>query len=153
MSIQDKAAFAAKISILLEYGRKEITTKKQLEKFPIGSIISYLNQQDLYRPGGFITKFADNYFIYVTPDFKTKYRVKYKNVKKMWVGDVYKVKNDVISLSETTQKETNFPVKIGETVIYYASNNFNKTRYMNSKKFKIITTWYDYFIKKDKVDN
>ncbi|AKI81609.1 hypothetical protein [Acanthamoeba castellanii mimivirus] len=147
--MSDKAVLAAKISNLKEHGRKEITSKEKLEKFPIGSIVSYTNKQDIYRTGGFITKFADEYFIYVTPDFQTKYRVKYKNVKKMWVGNVYKVKNDIISLSETTQKETNFPVKIGDTVIYYASKKFDKTRYMNTKKYKTLLNWYEYFHKNE----
>ena len=93
----NKSRIETKIQGYLESGRKEITTKTQLEKYPVGSMISYKNKNDDFKQGGFIIKFADNYLIYITPDFTTKYRVWYKNIKTMWVGDVYKTKNDLVS--------------------------------------------------------
>ncbi|AVG46839.1 hypothetical protein [Acanthamoeba polyphaga mimivirus] len=141
-----KAVIAAKISNLLEYGRKQITTKKELEQYPIGSLISYMNKNDEFKQGGFIIKYAEEYFIYITPDFKTKYRVRYQNIKKMWVGNVYKIiGNDIISLSKTSQKKTDHPVKIGNIIVYYASKKFDKTRFMNTKKYNIMVNWYEYF--------
>src|SRR5262245_40366681 len=94
----EKARLEGKIVSFIENGRKEITTKKQLEKYPVGSLISYINKANVFKLGGFILKFSDDYFIYIKPDFQTKIRARYKNIKKMWVGDVYKVKNDLISL-------------------------------------------------------
>jgi hypothetical protein len=141
----NKARIEAKIMCFTENGREEITTKKQLEKYKIGSLVSYTNTANVFKMGGFITKFADEYFIYVTPDFTTKYRVRYVNIKKMWVGDVYRVKNDLISLTETIQKKTNFEIKINDVVIFYARNSFDVKRFKSTDKYKRLVAWNEYF--------
>lgn len=142
---KDKARIGAKIINLIENGRKEITTKEQLEKYEIGSLISYVNNADIFKSGGFIIKFADEYFIYITPDFKTKYRVRYINVKKMWIGNVYKIKNDLVSLSKSTQKPTKFEIKINNIIIHYARNSFDVKRFMSTEKYKRLIAWNEYF--------
>lgn len=142
----NRAAIAAKIDTLIENGRKEITTKEELEKFPIGSLISYMNKNNIYKLGGFIIKFADEYFIYITPDFTTKYRVRYRNILKIWVGDVYSVTNDVVSLVKTKQKKTKFPVKIDNIVVYYAARLFDFKRFMNTERYRIMNNWFNYFV-------
>ena len=63
----------------------------------------------------------------------------------MWVGDVYKVINDIISLAKPTQEPTKFPVKIGNNIVHYATNSFFIKRYMCSRKYKIMINWYNYF--------
>lgn len=141
----DKASLSAKISNMIEYGRKEITTKEELEEFPIGSLISYMNKNNIFKTGGFIIKFSDEYFIYIMPDFTTKYRVRYKNVLKMWAGDVYSVKNDIVSIVKSLNKKTNFPVKLDNIVIYYGKNNFDVKRFMNTDKYKNMIKWYEFF--------
>lgn len=142
----NKDIINAKILMMLENGRIEVTNKEELEKYPIGSLISYININDEYKEGGFITKFRDDYFIYITTDFTNKYRARYKNVKMMIVGDVYKVKRDVISLTKTTQKtKTKFPIIVGGICIRYAQGNFDSKRYMSTDRYKILTQWYDYF--------
>ena len=141
----DKARINAKILSLVENGRKEVTTQKQLEKYPVGSLISFKTKSGTFRPGGFITKFSDESFIYVTPDFKTKYRGTYENINKMWVGDVYKVKNDLISLAKSTQKSTNFEVKVNDVIIFYARNSFDKKRIISTDKYKRLMMWNEYF--------
>ena len=143
--INDKANLLAMIETLVANGRKEITKKSQLEKYPIGSLISYINKSDMYRKGGFIVKYSDKYFIYVTPDYKHKYRVKYDNIKRMWVGDPTKIEKDLISLKPATNTKTNFPAKIGDTIIYYAKDNFALRRYKNTQKYKRTQEWYNYF--------
>lgn len=135
----------AKISNLIENGRKEITTKEELEQFPIGSLISYMNKNNEFKIAGFITKFSDDYFIYIVPDFTQKYRVRYTNVIKMWVGDVYSVKKDIISFTKTSKNKTDFPVKLNNVILYYAKHNFDKKRYMNTNKYEISCKWIDYF--------
>lgn len=137
-----------KISNWIERGRVEITTKKELEKYNIGSPISYQNCNNIIRQG-YLYKIKDDWFIFITMNLDKKYRVRYKNVIKMWVGDVYKTNDDIISLT-TNQKETNFPVKIGDNVIHYALNNFKAKRFMNTDKYQRMVKWYDYFINKDK---
>lgn len=143
----DKARLANKINNMITNGRVEVTTRNELEKYKIGSLISYMNKSNMYRAGGFITKFADEYFIYVTPDFKTKYRVKYANVSKMWVGDVYKVHNDVISAAPTTRFITKFPVIFNDQIIYYAPNNTELKRFCYTEKYTRLLAWDEYFNK------
>jgi hypothetical protein len=111
-----------------------------------------MNNNDIFKPGGFIIKFADEYFAYITPDFTTKYKVRYNNVKKMWVGDVYKVTGDLISFAKPTQNPTNFPVKIGNNVVYYAKSSYHVKRFICTAKYKRMINWYNYF-KKDDTDD
>lgn len=141
----DKATIAAKIDTIIENGRKEITTKKQLEKFPIGSLISYMNIDNMFRPGGFIIKFSTDYFIYITPDFSTKYRARYSRILKMWAGDVYNTKSDIVSIVTSSQDKTNFPVMIDDIVIYYGKRSFDAKRFTHTAKYKKIVEWYNYF--------
>ncbi len=133
------------ITTRIENGRKGLTTKKQLEKFPIGSLISYMNVNNVFRPGGFIIKFATEYFIYITPDFSTKYRVRYSHVLKMWAGDVYHTKNDFVSIVQTTHEKTNFPVVVNNITVYYANKTYDAKRFKNTEKYKKIIQWCQYF--------
>lgn len=135
-----------KISYMKEHGRKEINNKEELENFPIGSLISYVNKKGEFRQGGYIIKFAEDYFIYLSIDFSTKYRVRYKNVKQMWVGDVYSVHNDIVSLQPSQKKKTNFPVIVNSVTVYYAKNNFDLKRWQNTHKYKNLIKWCEYFI-------
>ena len=131
--------------IMTENGRKEITTKKQLRKYDIGSLISYINKSNVFKLGGFITKFDDEYFVYVLPDFTTKYKVKYENVKKMWVGDVYNVTNDLVSLVKSTQPATKFEVKVNDIAVYYGKDSFDARRFKCTEKYKRMVAWNEYF--------
>ena len=142
---RNSSEVAARIYMLKQKGRVEITTKEELEKYSIGSLISYLNNKNKYKTAGFITKFASKYFIYVTPDFNNKYRVRYANIKKMWIGDVYTVASDVISFSESKQKPTNFPVNVNGINVYYGKATFDKIRYINTIKYKRLIEWCKYF--------
>ena len=63
-----------KIMNMIECGRKEITSFKQFEILTgplICSLISYVSKSDTFHLGGFIKKVTKDYFIYVTPNFKT----------------------------------------------------------------------------------
>ncbi len=130
---------------IIKYSRKKITTKHELEEYPIGSLISYTNKKNEFRKAGYVLKYSDNYFIYVTPDFQTKYRVKYKNVLEMWVKKVDSPLKDLIWQAETIQEKTNFPIFIGNKVIYYAKNNSDRDKYMDTTKYKKLVKWYDHF--------
>lgn len=143
----------ARISKMIKNGRKEITTKEELEEFSIGSLISYITNNNIFKPGGFIIDFADDYFIYITHDFLQKYRIRYINIKKMWAGDPFIVTNDIVSLVKSSQKKTNFPVKIGDITVYYGQKNFDKDRFRNTDKYQLYLKWYNYFIDPDYVDD
>lgn len=93
--------------------RKVITTKTELETYPLGSLVSYTNHKGIFKIAGFTFKYADTYFIYITLDFKTKYRVKYKNVLKMWIRRPDDYSRDLVSYTRTSQKRTKFSVKVG----------------------------------------
>jgi hypothetical protein len=142
-----KSEIAAKILKLLECGREELTSQKQLEKYNIGSMISYLNTGNIFKMGGFITKFEDESFVFITPDFTKKYRVKYQNVQKMWAGDVYKVKNDVVSIVESEHPPTKYKVTVGNINVYYAKKSIHIKRYVSTDKYKRMINWCEYFEK------
>jgi len=130
---------------LIEHGRKEITEQNQLKKFPIGSSISYSSKTNAFKPGGFIWKIADDNFIYLNLDTDKKFRVQMKNVDKIWVGSVYDVKNDVVSLVKTTKKKTINPVKVGGIVVNYTKNKYDYERYICTHKYKLMKKWYETF--------
>ena len=100
----NKDVIKIKIKKMIRNGRKEITSKEELEEFPIGSLISRMNNNNVFKPCGFITKFSDDHFIYITPDLSNKYRVRYDTVQKMWVGNPFKCTNDIVSIVKTKQK-------------------------------------------------
>ena len=97
-----------------------------------------MNINNIFRQGGFIIKFATDYFIYITPDFNTKYRARYSHIQKMWVGNVYQTKHDIVSIVPAENKKTNFPVNINNITIYYASKTLDIKRFQNTDKYKKI---------------
>ncbi len=110
-----------------------------------GSPISYLNNNGVFKQAGFLVKVTDEYFIYITPDFSQKYRVRFKNVQKMLVGNVHKLNNDLICLTKTKQKKTNFPVELTGIIVYYAQSSFDRTRFINTDRYKRMLDWCNYF--------
>lgn len=142
-----KDLIGAKIINFIENGRQEITTKEELDEYPIGSLISYTNKNNQFESAGFLTKITDEYFIYINPDFSQKYRVRFNKIIKMWVADPYKVINDLVSIVKTNQtKKTNFPVIIDGIVIFYAKSNFDIKRFRSTDRYQQILKWYKYFI-------
>jgi hypothetical protein len=142
---KDKAALTAKIMTLIENGREEITTKEQLQEFPIGSVISYMNKAGIFKPAGFIKRFDDDYFVYITPDFEKCIRVKYKQVKKIWVGNVYVTRNDIVSIVPSDNKKTKFVAMVGDVPVYYGRDNASLKRFLCTNKYKKMQQWYDIF--------
>lgn len=134
-----------KIVQMLDNGRKEISSNSQLKKYDKGSLISYLNKNNEFKLGGFLLEVTDDYFIYLATDFVTKFRARFKNIQKMWVGDVYSTYNDIVSLVKAKNKKTNFPVTVNNIVVYYAKNNFNVVRFKNTSKYKNMVKWVEYF--------
>lgn len=145
----NKVYIEVKIKTLLESGRQEVTTKKELEKHPIGSLISYLTKDHVLRTAGFITRFEKDYFVYIKPDFDEKrYRGRYSNISRMWVGNVYTTHNDIVSLNPPLKhKVTNFPVEVNGRVVYYGQKTFDAYRYKETEKYRRILKWIEYFEK------
>lgn len=146
---KNKALIEAKIKYMINNGRVEITSINDLKKYPIGSMVSYMTKKGIYKSGGFLLKINDhiddNYFIYVNFDKDQKIRVRMERVDKIWIGDVYKTSNDVVSLVATKKKETSKPVIIGDIVIYYANSIYDYNRYVCTNKYKLTQKWYEMF--------
>ncbi len=142
---KNKALLIAKIKKLLKNGREEIMTTKELSKYNRGSLVSYLNMSNIFKSGGYLLKVADDNFIYYKPQDNKKYRVRFDNVKTIYVGDVYKVTNDIVSIVKTKKTKTNFPVKIAKVPIYYAKNNYDVERFKCTEKYKNMKAWYEMF--------
>lgn len=133
-----------KISKLIKCGRKEITTKKELMKYKPGTLISYINKKGIFRSAGFLDELEDNSFIYLSStDFKTRIRVKYTIVDKMWVGDVYNTKNDIVSISPSPKIKTKYFVDIGNIIVYYATDSTMINRFKCTQKYERMQKWYE----------
>jgi hypothetical protein len=63
----------------------------------------------------------------------------------MYVSNPLKTKKNEISISESDKEKTNFPVKIGKTVVYWAKSSFDRQKYMNTQKYKNMVDWFDVF--------
>jgi hypothetical protein len=142
---KDKALIRLKIDDMLLNGRKEITTIDQLNKYPCGSLISYMNSDGIFRKGGFLLDIQDNSFSFLTSDFERRYRINMNKVSKIWIGSVYKVKNDVVSIVPTTKQKTSFPVKVGNIIVFYGQDNYAVKRYTHSAKFQTVLKWFNRF--------
>lgn len=144
---KNKSILELKLETLIENGRQEITTKKELEEFQIGSLISYINTNGIFKVGGFVTKITDEYFIYLDDEFENKFRVRFNNVKKMYVGNVYDTKNDIVSIVKSDKTETKYPVTIDDIIVYYGYDSHDMKRYLHTKKYKLMDKWITYFKK------
>lgn len=147
--IKDKAIIGAKIENMLTNGRVEIDAKdiQKLLEYPVGSLITFIDDLNIYRIGGFLISTSDDHFVYIKPNLKNKFEIKYSNVKKIYVGDVYKTKNDLVSIVETTRPVTKFPISVNNVIIFYGNDSFDYKRFKHTQKYKLIMGWYNYFNK------
>ena len=142
---KNKALIEAKIKLLMKNGRKQVTTIDKIKKFPIGSLISYMNKNGIFKSGGFLWKVCDDNFIYLVLDSNKKFRVRMKNVDKVWIGSVYDVENDLVSLIPTNKKKTSKPVIIGDVIVYYAKDTYDYNRFVCTNKYKMMEKWFNVF--------
>lgn len=139
-----KLKIQKKINDLNLYGRKEITTRAELVKFPIGSLISYIDKREIFRYAGYLCRVEQDCFVYITLDFSKKIRVRFVNVDKMWVGNVFKVRGDTINFKSPVS-ETKWPVIIGKYKVYYGTSLGNAKNFMASQKYANMVKWHEYF--------
>ncbi len=109
-------------------------------------MISYTKPSKIFVKGGFVTEFGEDYFSYITLDFDKVNKVKYKDVLKMWVGSIFEIKNDWISLVPTTNPETKYQIKVAGYVIYNSLNTYNLLRYKTTIKYIRLIKWCEYFL-------
>jgi len=136
----NKGVFEAKLETLIKNGRKKIETRDELLIYPLGCLVSYVTNDGLYRSGGFLRTIKKKYFALQggTAGKPISFCVQFENIREMYVGTP-------IRLTNRTQKKTNFKVKIGTKVVYYAKDNFDKSRFMNTKRYKDMKNWYDIY--------
>lgn len=147
--IQNSQLYANAITFV-EHGRKEITDdfKKQAEKFKIGSLIAYETTDGRYTKGGFITEFHPDYLVWIALDFERRYKIRYHNVKRMWLGDVFKVEGDYVGFKKP-DNVTNYEAKIGDYPIKYFKNNRTLSIFLASNKYQTMVKWHNFFIKNE----
>lgn len=71
-------------------------------------------------------------------------------VKKIWIGDPYSCTDDLVSITKTNQIKTKFPVEVNGVIIYYASREFDRKRFFNTKRMQLIQKYLKYFEGEDK---
>jgi hypothetical protein len=131
---------------MLQNGRKEITTRNEMLEYEIGSIVTYMNKKNVLKNGGFLIEINENDFVYVDIDFDKMHTVKFKNILVIWIGSVFEVVDDIVSLVPSQKPSTNFPVTIAGFTIYYAKNNYDVDRFKATSKYNIRIQWCHYFL-------
>src|ERR1044071_9083371 len=71
--------------------------KTELEKYPIGTAVAYLNNDNILKYGGKIIKFTENYFIYIN-ETGVKYRTRYVNINEIYIESVCITKDNVFDV-------------------------------------------------------
>jgi very-short-patch-repair endonuclease len=142
----------AEVKHLINCGRVQVDNKEELENYPTGSLISYININNKFKSGGFFYRSSEDYFVYITPDYERKIRVRYNNIQSIWVGYVFSVKEDIVNIAQITQEKNKFPVEICDVIVYYAKNKTDKKRYMITQEFKVMMKWYEFFMEEDDND-
>jgi hypothetical protein len=71
----------------------------------------------------------------------------------MWVGDVFKTRDDFVSIIQTDQPPTKHKAAFGDIVVYYDTNGYNLKRYKSSVKYKRMAAWWEYFGYNKKIEN
>lgn len=146
ITIKNKALAEAKIESLIEdNGRKKIKTRSELKEYSPGALISYVTKDKLFHPGGFLVKIKKEYFIVFQLKNKQEIRVDFDNVKSMYVGNIDEVTNDIVGFCSSKSKKTNYPVKFGDHVVYYAQSRFDIRRFSKTDRFKNIKLWFTMF--------
>ena len=144
---QDKISrdINAKIIDMKEAGRIEIegTPQQMIEQLKQldRPHVSYVTKTGLYRAGGFLRKINPEleYIALANPSVGLSFSVDLNNVKAMYCKAM---KMKVPPLVETTQAPTKFSVAINGVTVGYFKDNYKKTRFMASKKYKAMVDAY-----------
>lgn len=141
--------FEMKIMKMKEQGRTLVEgdvdeIKKELLNFPKHIHVSYVTKDNMYRAGGFLRKIdeKENYFVLWVPDKKISFPVQFKNVKQLWIKTVQR-KATESKIEPTEKPATKFPVEIGDVVVYYAKDSYDRRRYMTTQKYKSMMATYE----------
>lgn len=142
---QSPKLIKGKIKQLIKSGRDVVKTRAELLNYPLGSLVSYITKEGLYRSGGFLRTIKDKYFALQGGNIANpiSFCVQFSNVKKMYVGSPIKNANRTVETS-------NFPVQVGEKIVYYAKSNYDVKRFKATKKYKRMIDYEKYSKKLNK---
>jgi hypothetical protein len=138
----DKKKLDMKLMKMKEQGRvivegDEDEMIKEMENFPKHVHICYVTKENQYRCGGFLRKLVNNekeqYFVLFVPDKRLSFPVQFKNVKSLYIKAIQR---KGVEITPTDKPETKFPVKLGDIVVYYAKDAYDRRRFMTTEKFK-----------------
>lgn len=126
----------ARIKMLLDNGRRIIRNRREFRNEPLGSLVSYVTKENLYRSGGFLKKIEKDYFVIQGGTYgkPISFTVQFNNVHYVIVGSP-------IRSTQKKLKTTNFPVSIGDKVVYYARDNYDRKRFKMTEKYKNMEIW------------
>lgn len=137
----DPVLFEKKMKEMIDNGRKIIHSKEELQRYPLGTLVSYVTNSGLYRSGGFLKSLQDEYFTLQGGTFAMpiSFPVQYKNIQEMYVGVPIRL------LNRNKDKKTKFKVKLGKKTVYYAKDNYDVKRFMKTKRYKDMAAWHELY--------
>ncbi len=143
----NKALLQAKKDVLIGRGRKMVLTSEELKKFPKGSLISFEDDDGMFQKGGILTSIHSKYFKIICDLYSDEkpIKIKFNNIKSMYVGNPYETCGDTISIREHNKKKTKYAAYIGKIGVYYAREAIDFNRYLNTQKYKNMVKWYEKF--------
>jgi len=127
---------------------KCVISPTNVEEIKTGDRISYLLNNNKWVSGGYVSEIEDLKICYYEFGNFEKREIRVGEIRELW----YQSKKDMSKRSKNKMKEvvqsfnnpkrkTNYPVSIkkgdGEEIIYYARDSFDRSRFMESRKYKM----------------
>lgn len=140
----DDTLVQQKIQEMLDKGATKIEKPKyhKLEelKETLGNrlFISYITKKGAYRSGGFLTANSEHYFVLLGGQATNKisFSVQYSKIQAIYVRKVKaKTSKKYIKPVPSAHEKTKYVVKVGDVPVYYGKDNFDKNRFMSTKKY------------------
>lgn len=139
--------------------KPDYTPTANFNEVQVGQYIKFINTDNQFRSGGIVLGTKDGeggqYFLvrsylYVGGKYRV-FSLQFSDIKQLWIRDKVGKKpkkivddqplrvrepKDTRIRFRAAAHETNFPVKINNEVVYYARDNYQRRRFMESVKFK-----------------
>ncbi len=102
--------------------------------------IAFMKVNNEFCTGGYYIKSDNNNIFWKIGE--TEYKTPFSDIKRLFTRSPLRLLN-------RKRGETNFPVKLGGITIFHAKDNFDKTRFKETKRYKRLREWYQ----KNKIAN
>jgi len=149
----DYNAYCKYIDMLLNQGRDEVINPTDLEKYPKGSVVSYVNKNGKFRHGGLLVGLTEDYIILRSMQNLKDMRdlcIKLNNINAFYIIDPRNVTSKTRSFSFRhidDAESCKYTVKIGDTIVFKGRDTYDAERYKTTRKYKNQLEYYDQFIK------